>query len=718
MAPKGCDSQDGARQPRSRTDLAAAWRATIFHEPKIALEVACGPCGPGGPVATSTQMRQRAHMSGEPRSIGEVLAAARARLTRMSPQSAAAAALCGAILVDIRPSAQRAEEGEIPGAVVIERNVLEWRLDPSSDARIPAAVDHDVDVIVFCSEGYTSSLAALSLQHLGLHRATDIEGGFRAWARAGLPVAAPQEGARHLFRGERPFASTPAVGTEPLVLDPERALLVEAVREVADGRLVELSSQALSRVRAARTVVEQSLQSGVAAYGLNAGLGHARDESVSARQLSDVQVGIVLSHASGVGPPLPAAQVRAAMLARLNSAVRGGSALRELTTVMLAQMLNSRIHPVVPAIGSVGASDLMHLAAVASVAIGHGEAELDGTVMSGAEALAAAGLVPLTLEAGEGLALVSANSVSTGGASLAVGWAQQLMEGADIVAALSLEAIDANLSVIDPAVGEAKPVAGQQEVIAHLRSLLAGSRLFEPGRAGSLQDPLSFRVVPQVHGAVRELVRAARNAVEIELNAMDDNPLVSISQRRLISNGNFHPMAMALSFDALRPGLAHVGLCSIRRMNHLDKALFGEARSFEEAMVAAAHGERSGLSSYAAAALWAELRQLAGPATLDIQSLDLEQEDHATAAPLSVSATEHALSLLEQILAIELDCASCLLGRRPSPAVLGSGTEAAFALATKAVGAHARSAARVNDTMAELLRSGALQRAAREAPPR
>jgi len=667
---------------------------------------------------TSAKTRQRAPMSEEPRSIDDMLVEARARLKRMSPQSAAAAARCGAILVDIRPSAQRAEEGEIPGAVVIERNVLEWRLDPSSDARVPAAVDHDVEVIVFCSEGYTSSLAASSLQQLGLHRATDIEGGFRAWARAGLPVAAHHAAARHLSHGERPHASPPAVAVEPLVLDPERTLFVEAVREVADGRLVELSPRALSRVKAARTVVEQTLRSGVAAYGLNAGLGHARDESVSAGHLSDVQVGIVLSHASGVGPPLPVAQVRAAMLARLNSAVRGGSALSEPSTLLLARMLNSRVHPVVPAIGSVGASDLMHLAAVASVAIGHGEAEIDGTVMSGAEALAAAGLQPLTLEAGEGLALVSANSVSTGGASLAVGSAEKLMEQADIVAALSLEAVDANLSVIDSAIGEAKPVAGQQEVIAHLRCLLAGSRLFEPGRAGSLQDPLSFRVVPQVHGAVRELVRAARSAVEIELNAMDDNPLVSISQQRLISNGNFHPMAMALFLDALRPGLAHVGLCSIRRMNHLGKALSGGARSFEEAMVAAAHGERSGLSSYAASALWAELRQLAGPATLDIQSLDLEQEDHATAAPLSVTATEHSLALLEQILAIELDCASCLLGRRPSPAVLGAGTKAAFELATRAIGADERSAARVNDTMMELLRSGALQRAARAASPR
>jgi rhodanese-related sulfurtransferase len=127
------------------------------------------------------------------RTIDEVLEEARAGLRRFSPEEAAAAVRRGALLVDIRPAAQRAAEGEIPGALVIERNVLEWRLDPTSSARIPAAVDHDIEVVVFCSEGYTSSLAASSLQDLGLHSATDLDGGFHAWKRAGLPVSSPAE---------------------------------------------------------------------------------------------------------------------------------------------------------------------------------------------------------------------------------------------------------------------------------------------------------------------------------------------------------------------------------------------------------------------------------------------------------------------------------------------------------------------------------------------
>jgi histidine ammonia-lyase len=655
------------------------------------------------------------------RTIDEVLEQARATLHRFSPAEAAAAVRRGALLVDIRPAEQRASEGDIPGALVIERNVLEWRLDPASAARIPAAADHDVEVVIVCSEGYTSSLAAASLQELGLRRATDVDGGFQAWKRAGMPVSPPVAIAGGTTappddRPPSPGASAGGPESAMLLLDPETPLGIADLRQVVEGREVGLSPGARQRLRAAGDVVRETLAAGVAAYGLNGGLGHARDQRLPPASLPRYQVGIVLTHAGGIGPPLPTAAVRAAMLARLNSAARGGSALTERSAEMLVALLNAGVHPVVPAIGSVGASDLMHLAAIASVAIGHGEAEYGGRLLSGAEALAAAGLEPLQLEAGEGLALVSANSVSTGCGCLAVDRAQQLVEEADVVAALSLEAVDGNLSVIDPAVGLAKPVPGQIESIRHLRSILDGSRLFEPGRAVSLQDALSFRVIPQVHGAARELVEAAREAVEIELNAMDDNPLVWVPERRLISNGNFQPVAMALSFDALRPGLAHIGLCSIRRMNHLGNILFGDAEQFGQFVVELPEGASRGLSMYAAAALWAELRQLAGPATLDIQSLDLEQEDHATAAPLSVATTDRSLGLVERILAVELDCAASVIGRRPAPRGLGAGTAAAYELVRTVVEDPRTSAARANDALTDLVRTGELLRRVRSAP--
>jgi histidine ammonia-lyase len=657
-----------------------------------------------------------------PRTIDDVLAQARAGLRRLSPEETAAAVRRGALLVDIRPDAQRVAEGAIPGALVIERNVLEWRLDPVSAARIPAAVDHDVEVVVFCSEGYTSSLAASSLQDLGLRNATDLDGGFQAWMRAGLPVSVPAENVVRISGSavpEDPQRLQPTTAAEAgagtVVIDPETALGIEGLLQVANGGAVALSPGAHDRLRRAREVVRDTLAAEVPAYGLNGGLGHARDQRISAQTLARYQVAIVLGHAGGIGPPLPTAAVRAAMLARLNSAARGGSALTEATAEMFVKLLNAGVHPVVPAVGSVGASDLMHLAAVASVAIGYGQAEYGGRLLSGADALEAAGLEPLQLEPGEGLALVSANSVATGCGCLAVQRAQQLVEEADVVAALSLEAVNGNLSVVDPAVGIAKPVPGQIESIRHLRSILGGSRLFETGRAASLQDALSFRVIPQVHGAARELVGAARQAVEIELNAMDDNPLVWIPDGRLISNGNFQPVAMALCFDALRPALAHVGLCSIRRMNHLGMALFGGAEHLETLIADLPKDAGRGLSTYAAAALWAELRQLAGPATLDIQSLDLEHEDHATAAPLAVATTDRALGLVERILAVELDCASSVIALRRAPRGLGAGSGAAFELARAVAEDSQASAARVNDELVELLRTGELLRRAHSA---
>lgn len=621
-------------------------------------------------------------------------------LRRYSPQEAHAALARGGILVDIRPAAQRAEEGEIPGALVIERNVLEWRFDPASEARLPIVVDHSLEVVVFCSEGYTSSLAAASLKELGFERATDMEGGFKAWSRAGYPTT----GGPASSRGE-------AGSQAPVTLDPDTPLSIGELLEVAGGRPVELSARCETRVAAARQVVEETLASGTPAYGLNTGLGHARDQAIAAGDIAAYQRAIVLSHAGGIGPPLPVEVVRALLAARANSAVRGGSGLSVASVRLLVDLLNSGVHPVVPTYGSVGASDVMHLAAVAGVALGIGEAELKGRVLPAAEALAEAGLRPLELQPLEGLAWVSANSVAIALGALAVERARRVVETADLAVALSLEAVRGNLSTIDPAVADAKPVPGQREAIDHMRSLLSGSELFGAGAAASLQDPLSLRVAPQVHGAARDFVADARAAVELELNAMDDNPLVDHSGRRLVSNGNFHPIKMALAFEGLRPALAHVALCSVRRSGHLAERLFGEPARFEELVRDEDPRRLRAGSSYAAASIWAELRQLSSPATLDIQSLDFGQEDHATAAPLTVAVTGRVLELVERLLAVEMDCAASVLALLSPEPALGRGAAAAFRLLGREAAAFA-SAAGVNERLTALVARGDLLAAA------
>ena len=269
-------------------------------------------------------------------------------------------------------------------------------------------------------------------------------------------------------------------------------------------------------------------------------------------------------------------------------------------------MLNAGVHPIVPEIGSVGASDLMHMAAIALVAIGEGEAEFEGESMAGGEALRRAGIDPIRLAPKDGLTIISANGVSIGHAALVVDRAARLADAADLVVAMSLEATQANLRSLEPVVAAAKPVHGQAVVASRINALLDGSRAVHrrcavgPGRSLVSGGTAGL-------GAFREVIGFAARAVDGELAAMDDNPLVSIGEDRMISNGNFHPMLMALAIDAVRPALAHVGQLSDRRTGQLwdrlasDPAAFtpeGSERSTDMARRCCAGAEPHGLPSY------------------------------------------------------------------------------------------------------------------------
>ena len=456
-------------------------------------------------------------------------------------------------------------------------------------------------------------------------------------------------------------------------------LSIEDLLAVVDGARVELDGSVLAAMGAARSVVEDALTARTAVYGLTTQVGHGKDTRLTDEEIRGEQEFLVMTHAGGLGPPLPVTRVRAAMAARLVGLARGGSGAGVAVAETLASMLNAGVHPVVPRDGSVGAGDLGQLAWIAQVAIGRGRAEHHGEVLPGGEVLRRAGIEPLALGGKDGLALISANAVSVGHAALVVATATRVAEAADVAAALSMEATQANPSILHAAVGRAKGIPGQVAAADHLRELLAGSAVLGPGGARSVQDALSFRVVPQVHGALREHVDATRAAVEVELNSAADNPLVSVDDRTLISNGNFHPMVLALSCDALRIALAHVGQLSERRMAHLWDEFFRQPMTGPPA---SAYGLQL---RYPAAALFAELKQLAAPATLDVPPLDLGVEDHATGAPLSVARTDAALGLLGDILAIELLLAAETVGRAPVRPVLGAGTGAALDLVHESI---------------------------------
>jgi histidine ammonia-lyase len=463
---------------------------------------------------------------------------------------------------------------------------------------------------------------------------------------------------------------------DPVVIDVAPVQLRDLLA-VTRGAPVRLSDAALERIASGRRVVDGVLASGRAVYGLTTGVGHARDVRVPDAELVGQQYMIVMTHSGGFGPLLSTEVSRAAMAVRLVGLTRGGSGASPAVAESLAGLLNAGVHPLLPRTSSVGAADIGAMALIAQVAIGAGRAEYRGEVLGGGEALARAGLVPLVLQAKDGLALVSANGVSVGQGALVAERAAELAAVAEIVAALSMEATRGNPSIALPVVAEGKPFPGLAESCRQLREALEGSYLLDSGVPASVQDPLSFRVVPQVHGAFRDTTAFAAQTLATELNAQADNPLVSPSDGTLVSNGNFHPVLLAIAFDALRVAITHVGQLSDRRLGHLWSAFFdaiagGPPREGPPPDLPGMH------LRYAAAAGYAELRQLAAPVSLDVGVLDQGVEDHSTAAPLSVRKADEALDLLLDLLTVEALFAADILGMRPELPALGVGTSALY----------------------------------------
>jgi histidine ammonia-lyase len=452
----------------------------------------------------------------------------------------------------------------------------------------------------------------------------------------------------------------------------------ETVQLVADGRRIELAPEVTELMARSRAVVEEALIADAPVYGLNTQLGAGRDERVSPHELESFQRRVIANHQGGIGTPLPASEVRAIITARLAGLSRGGAGVRPELARALADLLNAQVTPVVPTRGSVGAGDLTQLAAVGAVLTGWGEAEYEGHRLPGGEALAAAGLEPVTLAPHEALALLSSNAYSVGVGSLVLRRLDELVQAADRAVALTLEGLGArggggNLSPFAAEVQAARGGAGQTASASLVRQLLAGSFLERPDRQVTVQDPLSVRTAPQLHGALRERVEATRTELTVELNARAENPLVVLDASdadltseahgagvggdpgfagdvsiavsgRMISGGNFQALSLALDFESLRLTLAHVAAASERRIGQLSDLLRPLRGSGTSVL--------PGLTWYAAGSALAELRQLAAPATLGSTSLS-GVEDHSSLAPTALQLLQRSVALTGEVLAIE-----------------------------------------------------------------
>ncbi|NLF66724.1 MAG: histidine ammonia-lyase [Chloroflexi bacterium] len=440
-------------------------------------------------------------------------------------------------------------------------------------------------------------------------------------------------------------------------------LKIDDVVDVARGRSVVLDEAVVPRLERSRRALEQLVADGAIAYGITTGFGHFKDKIISPDQTRQLQLNLVRSHAVGVGPLLPVAVVRAMLLVRANTLALGYSGVRPVIVQRLLEMLNCGVHPVVPAQGSLGASgDLAPLAHLALVLIGEGEAEYEGERLPGAEAMRRAGLEPVTLEAKEGLALVNGTTLMVGYGALLVRRAINLILTADIAAAMSLEALNGTDRAYDARVHAIRPHPRQIDDAAFLRRLLEGSELLRDPSSPNVQDPYTLRCVPQVHGAVRDAIAYLQWVLNIELNAVNDNPLIFVDEESgavdVISAGNFHgePVAIAMDYTAL--ALTDLGNMSERRTARLVDA--DSNGGVLPMFLTEQGGLESGfmMAQYTAAALASENKVLAHPASADSLPTSANTEDHVSMGATAVRQTAQIIEHVETIVAIELLCAA------------------------------------------------------------
>lgn len=443
---------------------------------------------------------------------------------------------------------------------------------------------------------------------------------------------------------------------------------------VFDGAHCALGAAARTRVEAARQTILDTLEKDGAVYGVNTGFGDLAKVRIEADKLILLQQRLILSHCAGVGEALEDRDVRGMLLLRANALARGHSGVRPEIIEALIALLNANVLPVVPSRGSVGASgDLAPLAHLALPLLGRGHLRVDGEILPAAEGLGRAGLKPFTLQPKEGLALINGTQAMTALLANAAIGSRRLVKIADLVAALSVDALRGTDAAFDPRLHALRPHPGQQSSAANIWTLLSGSGIRESHRFGDVrvQDPYSVRCAPQVHGAVRDVLSDAEVKLVIEMNSVTDNPLIFPDEGAIISGGNFHGEPMAIAADTLCIAMAELGNISERRIEKLTNTAFSGLPPFlvEDA------GLNSGfmMAQVTAAALASENKVLAHPASVDSIPTSADKEDHVSMGMGAVLKLRDIVSHTNTILAIELLCGAqgidLLRPLRSSPAL-------------------------------------------------
>ncbi|MBI4389824.1 MAG: histidine ammonia-lyase [Nitrospinae bacterium] len=493
-----------------------------------------------------------------------------------------------------------------------------------------------------------------------------------------------------------------------IVLDGETLTLEKAIAALDPSVAVRVSPQARKNIRAARSAVEAAVREKKVVYGITTGFGAFSNVVISRSRCKELQKNVVLSHAAGVGEPLPDEIVRLVILLMANGKAKGYSGLRWSTLQVLLGLLEKGIYPCVPEKGSVGASgDLAPLAHLALTLIGKGKVRYRGRWMPGGRALRLAGIEPAVLAEGEGLALINGTHVMTAIGAWTLHHALRLAKTCDIAASMSLEVLLGTNTQLHKRIHRVRPHAGQAESAANMRLVTDGSEIISSHKdCDRVQDAYSLRCSPQVHGASRDALRFVKQTIETEMNSATENPLV-FPDGRIFSGGNFHGQPVAMAMDYLAIALAELANISERRTERMVNPNLSGLPSF----LIEGGGVNSGfmIAQYTAAALVSENKVLAHPASVDSIPTSANKEDHVSMGTIAARKARDVLQNAKYVLAIELLCGAQALdlftNLKP-----GKGTMAAYKALRKHVSHLDRDRELAPDieTVAGLIDSGAI----------
>lgn len=458
------------------------------------------------------------------------------------------------------------------------------------------------------------------------------------------------------------------------------SLTQKDVEEVAINCVaVNISPKAIDKIKKSRQFIEDILKSGDVVYGVNTGFGALSCVNIPENQLEELQLNLIRSHSCGIGDYFSTRTTRAIMLLRANTLAKGYSGIRVELIEKLIELLNKRVHPLIPIKGSVGASgDLAPLAHLALVLVGEGEAEYKGNHMSGAEALKQANIEPIRLKAKEGLSLINGTQVMTAMGVMYLNKAKRIGKIADIAGAMTLDAIKGTPKACYPEIHAIRPHIGQIHSANNIIKLTHDSQIVASHvTCPKVQDPYSIRCIPQVHGASKDTFDYVSKILDIEINAGTDNPLVFAENNEILSGGNFHGQPVALAMDFLGIALAELANISERRIDKLIAPMFSGLPIF----LTENNGLNSGLmiTQYTAAALVSENKMYATPNSIDSIPTSCDKEDHVSMGTNAARKVMHILINTSYVLAIELLC-GCQALDFCLPTLPGKGIQRAFSL--------------------------------------